>query len=174
MLQLFKKKSHEEENKDFFDIFSRDFFANDNHRWVHEDRYIKANFEEFFERLPKKVIRRFVKGPGLLFLPSSGKFSCTLTSVQSHIVIVFPELMKLLRSSATNHALAILAHELGHIVYNHSSRPMDPLEAQVEADNFACELGFANELESFLMDQPDTLEKRVRLTYITSRIVSNF
>ena len=63
-----------------------------------------------------------------------------------------------------------LAHELGHIFYGHSNRKIDILEAQVEADKFAIELGFENEIESFLQGLPESLEKRVRLSYVTSYI----
>jgi len=158
--------------REYFEIFTNDFYENDNHRWIVQDRYIKANFDEFFEKLPRKIIKRLVKGPILLFLPSSGRFSCTLTNMNAHIVVVFPELMQLLKSPATNHALAILSHEVGHIVYEHSKKKIEPTEAQVQADFFACQLGFASEIESFLHDQPESIEKRVRLSYVTSYIIS--
>lgn len=173
MFEIFKRNHQvSKSNKEYLDIFVSDFFSNDNHSWIAKDRYIRANFEEFFEKLPSKVIKKFVKGPGLIFIPSSGKYSCTLSNLQCHIIIVFPELMRLLRSSATNHALAILAHEVGHIIYDHSKKVMDPIEAQVEADMFACQLGFGNEIESFLEDQPESLEKRVRITYVTAHLTT--
>ena len=42
------------------------------------------------------------------------------------------------------------------------------MEAQVDADNFACEMGYLEELESFLHEQRDSVEKRVRLTFVSS------
>ena len=42
------------------------------------------------------------------------------------------------------------------------------MEAQVDADEFACEIGYLDQIEDFLHDQPESVEKRVRLTFITN------
>ncbi len=171
MLQLFRKtksESHEEVLHRFF----QKFYQEETHFWIIENKYIKANFDEFFERLSVEDLKLFLGKQRLLFLPSSGRFSCTFQSMNDYIIIVFPELMSLLKSSATNHALAILAHEMGHIIHNHSKREIDPVKAQVEADLYACKLGFSDELETFLLDQADTMEKRIRLTYVTAYIMN--
>ncbi len=172
MLQLFRRNDSDNYENVLNNFLAR-FYSEESHNWILNDRYIKANFDDFFEKLSKDHLKIFLKDQRLLFLPSSGKFSCTFQTMNDFIVIVFPELMSLLRSSASNHASAILAHELGHIIHSHSRKDIDPIKAQVEADAFACELGFADELETFLMDQQDSLEKKIRLTYVTSFIFSS-
>jgi hypothetical protein len=162
------RKSDKELKREFL----KKFYLHDSHSWILGDRYVKANFDEFFDRISWQILKRFSKKRNLIFLPSNGKYSCTLSSINQHIIMVFPELMRLLKSPATNHALAILAHEIGHIVSEHSKKAIDPLEAQVEADLFACKMGYAVEIESFLHNQIESIEKRLRLTYVTAYIVS--
>ena len=70
-------------------------------------------------------------------------------------------------------ARAVLAHEVGHIMLEHSENSDDPMEAQVDADTFACDMGYLDQLESFLHEQPETVEKRVRLTFLTNYYFAN-
>ncbi|MBL7665133.1 MAG: M48 family metalloprotease [Bacteriovoracaceae bacterium] len=173
MLSLFKSKNvTTTANTDYREFFKSQFFQSEHHHWIVANKFIQANFEEFFDKLPLILIKKFTQGPQLIFLASSGRYSCAINPLQAHVIIVFPELMKLLKSSATNHALAILAHEIGHIAHEHGAKVIDPIEAQVEADLFACKLGYALEIESFLEDQVESLEKRIRLTYVTAYLHS--
>ena len=73
-----------------------------------------------------------------------------------------------MRSTAISGFKGILAHELGHIMLSHGSRKLPVLDAQVEADKFACELGYLDDIENFLLEQPESIEKRVRLSFVTS------
>ena len=173
MLELFKKKkspSYEE----ILEIFLTQFYSNEAHSWIIQDRYIRANFDDFFEKLPADVLKKFIGNQKLIFVLSIGFYINTLDSMSHYVIIVFPELFRLLKSSATNHALAILAHEIGHIVCGHSRKIIDPIKAQVEADRFACELGYAPELDSFLFDQNDSIEKKIRMTYVTSYMMKDY
>ena len=47
------------------------------------------------------------------------------------------------------------------------------MENQVDADTFACDMGYLEELESFLHDQSESVEKRVRLSFITTYYFAN-
>lgn len=167
MLGLFKKLRHFNNRKEFMKFF----FSIDEHQWMNQSRYIKAHFEDFFEYVPMRIINKLFSEQDVFFVPSSGRFSC---SVESHkkVIIVFPELMQLLKAPFDGYAKAIIAHELGHVYHAHSSKLTDPMESQVEADALAIELGFVNQLVEFLEEQPESLEKRLRLTYCTSHIFS--
>ncbi len=165
MLQQFLRPKRFKTKEDFF----FEFFQNPEHSWIANDRYIKSNFEEFFSLVPLNILRELYGQGDIWFIPSSGKFSCAIQPIRCSIVMVFPEFHKMLRSFSPDDACAVLAHELGHIFYKHSDRKLDVLEAQVEADKFAIDLGFGRELESFLNTMPEGLEKRVRLSYLTSR-----
>ncbi|MGK0366876.1 MAG: hypothetical protein ACI9QD_000006 [Thermoproteota archaeon] len=166
-------KRSNQEIEVLFNEYQDNFFKSPVHDWITENRYIKATFQELFSIIPNKTQRFFIDTAIIQFLPSSGKYSCALTKESSHVIIVFPELMQLLRSPMMDHSLAILTHELGHIIYEHGKKDIDPLEAQVEADQFSIDLGFAVQLEEFLESQPESIEKRVRMTYITPHILSN-
>ena len=159
-----KKQRFKNHENFFFELFE-----NPQHDWIKSDRYIKANFEEVFSLIPLKVLRELYGSSDIWFIPSSGKYSCAIQPIGCSIILIFPEFVKMLRSFNSDNAKAILAHELGHIFYKHSERRIDILEAQVEADRFAIEMGFEKEIEYFIQDLPETLEKRVRLSYITSK-----
>jgi hypothetical protein len=160
---LFKKERFRNHEDFFFE-----FFNNNQHQWIVQDRYIKANFEEFFSLVPLKKLNKLYGKSDIWFIPSSGKFSCAIEPIGCSVVMIFPEFIQMLRSFSSFNAKAILAHELGHIYNNHSHRSIDVLEAQVEADKFAVELGLSDEIEAFLQSMPESMEKRVRLSYLTS------
>ena len=60
---------------------------------------------------------------------------------------------------------------LSGLIYEHGKKSIDPLTAQVEADRFAIHLGYGHELEKFLLEQVESVEKRTRLTYLTSQLI---
>jgi hypothetical protein len=144
-----------------------DFFTEKNHAWLLTDRYVRYTFEEMFDALPDSAFELWDKQKRILFIPSSGRYSSALHNEDAHVILVYPELMRLLHSTSMNHSIAIILHELGHILLEHAKRAIDPLEAQIEADRFAAKLGFFKEIESFLNDQVESVEKRTRLSYLT-------
>ena len=149
------------------------FFSHHQHAWMGQSRYIKAHFYDFFETVPLKAINKLFSERDIYFVPSNGKYSCSVSSKHEEVIIVFPELMQLLCAPYDGYAKAILSHELGHIYAAHSTRAIDPLEAQVEADAFTIELGYGDQLAEFLEEQVESLEKRVRLSYVTSSLLSH-
>jgi len=168
---LFRKKISEESMR--MD-FVQKILSLPQHMWILEDRYIKANILSFIELLPNHAIAYFMeKGElNLMLLPSCGRFGLALSAPKNrHFVVMFPELMQSLKSLSPERAWCMLAHELGHLYYRHSWKKMDPIEAQIEADAFAMDLGLAGELENFLLEQPESVEKRVRLSRLTARVL---
>lgn len=179
MLSLITKLSRKEKIRskiskiDLIMQFKNDFFTKEHHYWINENKYIKGVFEDLFDLLPEKILQFFIDGPPLLFLISNGRYSCALSVKNSSVIVVFPELMKLLKSPATYHAMAILAHEIGHIYLEHGHKDIDPLKAQIEADKFASDLGLGHQIESFLNDLEECTEKRVRICYLASRNIAD-
>ena len=145
----------------------------DEHRWIHDDRYCVAHFTDFLERLPQRVLKKVFYDKITTFVPSSGRFACSVSSLQQNVIIIFPEVYKLLTKTYDGWAKAVLSHEIGHLYLDHSEIREDPMEAQVDADNFAMDMGYLEELESFLHEQPESVEKRVRLSFVTSYYFSN-
>lgn len=136
-------------------------------------RYVPIHFIDFFETVPLKVINKLFSERDIYFVPSNGKYSCSVSSHNEEVIIVFPELKQLLSAPFDGYAKAILAHELGHIFCAHSRMAIDPMEAQVQADAFCIELGYGDQLAEFLEEQSETVEKRVRLSYVTSSLLSH-
>ena len=151
-----------------------DFVLNqEEHRWICENRYVKVHFLDFLERLPKRILEEIFLTKMTLFVRSNGKYSCAVTSFQQNIIIVFPEVFTLLTKPYDGWAKAVLCHEVGHIHLNHAEKTDDPMENQVDADTFTCDMGYLEELESFLHDQSESVEKRVRLSFITTYYFAN-
>lgn len=78
---------------------------------------------------------------------SDARMSCAFHQFRGReVVLVFPDLYRLLLSAEFAQGQAILAHEFGHVILGHAHRATDDLTAQLEADAFAAELGYAEEL----------------------------
>ena len=165
MLGLRKKLNHFNSKEQFLDWF----FKHPEHRWIQEEKFTQSNLLDFFESFPLKAINKIYETQDVLLCASSGRFACSVQGGGKAVILVFPELKRLLNAPFDGWAKAVLAHEFGHLYHQHGSRFVEPLEAQVEADRFAIELGYLRPLAEFLEEQPESIEKRTRLAYLTSR-----
>lgn len=162
---MFKRKLNWFNSKaDFLDKF----FSRPEHAWINGEKYAKSNLLDFFDRFPLKALNKIHETQDVVLQPSCGKFACSVQGSDKSVIIVFPELKRLLNAPCDGWAKAVLAHEYGHLFYRHGSFAVDPLEAQIEADRFAIELGFINQLAEFLEERPESIEKRTRLSFLTS------
>ena len=59
-----------------------------------------------------------------------------------------------------------MAHELGHIICDHSLKKVDPMVAQFEADEFAFNLGLGQEMIMALESFGENTECAMRIRYI--------
>lgn len=164
--KLIKKSMKKQELIDYI-------FLQESHQWISLNPYLKANFTDFLERLPVRVLKKVFFDESTIFVRSTGRFACSVSSLQQNVIIIFPEVYTLLTKTFDGWAKAVLAHEVGHLYLDHSELSDDPMEAQVDADNFACEMGYLEGIESFLHEQVESVEKRVRLSFVTSYYFSN-
>ena len=164
MLSILRKSKKTELSKN---ALVAAFYSTPEHSWIVEDKYIKSHFDEFFDYVPSSLLNKIVIDHNIKFVPITGKYSCAISA--KNLILVFPELLELLTSTVSSYCNAILAHEIGHIIYSHGSKSQSVIETQVEADTLAIELGFGKDLEKFLLDQPESIEKRIRLSYLTSK-----
>ena len=142
-------------------------------RWMREEpsmdralRVVVGGFDEEARSLMRGKER-------IVFHPSEGTLGSAFNASDGvQVVIVYPDLLRMLKSAARVMGMAILAHELGHIAFDHSNRPIGTLEAQVEADYFAFLLGFGGELQDFLMDYGGSVDARVRIARLTALAIS--
>ncbi len=146
--------------------------TNPHHDWIlNMPRYQKI-ISFLFESMPIHILKAFSKmDKNIAFIKANGQLSCALGSMNEyHVILVFPDLIQSLRSAAPMYGAAILAHELGHLYHNHSKRDITPLEAQFEADLFACQLGLENELLDVLLDHQESREAQLRIKEIAHYI----
>jgi hypothetical protein len=168
MLNIIQKyfKKDRSDKKLIRSNFETYFFSLSEHQWM-TDENVKNHFKVFFQHLPAGLIETLMTTHPLTFVPSEFmKGQRQLGQVLTNTVVIFPEFQKLLKSSNPA-AVAYLAHELGFILYELEDAKSDPLMAEVGADKFVCDLGLADELEKLLLMLDETIEKRLRLTYLT-------
>jgi hypothetical protein len=141
--------------------------------WILDNRYCRQSFWLLIESMNKEHVNFFLKSPPLLFLKTSGTLASSVHQHKSHhLILIYPDTYKFLSGLAFEKGIAILAHELGHLFFEHAKKKLTPLQAQVQADEFACTLGFGEELQEVLLEHEDLIECRVRVSYITSLLIS--
>ncbi|MBC7428641.1 MAG: hypothetical protein H7336_08530 [Bacteriovorax sp.] len=172
MLDFFKKNKLPSDFKSKKERFLSSFLNDGNHRWINEDRLIRRGISMLMDSLEEKHIDFFLKHPTYM-IPCQAHLSCAIGRTQNHhLILVFPELKQILRSASSVHGIAILAHELGHIYYQHTENKIDTLQAQIEADDFAFQLGFGEELQEILLDHAASVDCRVRISKLTSKLIT--
>lgn len=142
------------------------FAKNQQHEWIQSHAVFKKVFENFFKILPDEILDFMLANPSIHFIAHQGKNSGTYySSPKSHIVLIFPDTLKLLLSALPTLGLAVLAHEIGHIYYRHTDRSISLIRAQIEADFFTFKVGLGEELISVLEDETAS-ECEIRLKYL--------
>ncbi len=169
---LTKLKSEKSNLKTIKEDFKNKFLKDANHQWMCEDRITKRSIEILLDSMTQKQIHFFNKHPTFM-IPCQAHLSCAIGRTQNHhLILVFPELIQLLKSASAFHGVAILAHELGHIYHQHTEHKIDTLTAQIEADQFAFDLGFGEELQEVLLDHVHSVDCRVRISKLTSKLIT--
>ena len=164
----FLKKSKSLSKAEFKKLFLND----PNHQWMNQDRVTKRSIEILLDSMNSKQIDFFSKHPTFM-IPCQAHLSCAIGRTQNHhLILVFPELIQLLKSASAFHGIAILAHELGHIYHQHTEQKIDTLTAQIEADQFAYDLGFGEELQEVLLDHVHSMDCRVRISKLTAQLIT--
>lgn len=134
------------------------------HQWIAANGLLLDRIAGFLCQLPPVDLATILDERRLLLLYCNQKMSCAFYQFAAReVVLVFPELKSLLLSSQYLEGYAILAHELGHIALGHSQKTIAPLTAQLEADRYASDLGFGEELFRVLRLEHPGDEIRERL-----------
>lgn len=145
--------------------FNHYFFSMPEHEWIGAQE--KVHFEALIQLLPVGLLDVLMKQYPVSFLPSVKlKDRDSVGHSLKNSVYIFPEFHKLLKSDKKS-AVAYLAHELAFVLYELEETQSNSLMAEVEADKFVCDLGLTFELEELLLMLDETIEKRLRLTYLT-------
>jgi hypothetical protein len=172
MIEYIKKWIPKKDKDKAKESFRSDFFNGHNHEWINQDPALKRGFSLLIDSLTHEHIQFFYAHP-TYFIPCQAQLSCAVGKTKNHhIILVFPELITLLKTSGIFHGISVLAHEMGHIYHQHTEKRIDPLTAQIEADRFAFLLGFGEELQEVLLDHAYSIDCRVRISRLTSEIIS--
>lgn len=149
-------KSHIRKN------FSSYFYSLPEHNWITESCNTE-HFDKLFTHLPANLLEAMMSKHPIVFIPSSQMKDRTL---MANTIVVFPEFQELLKSQKKS-AIAYLAHELAFVLLEFEGHLGDSIMAEIEADKFVSDLGLTFELEELLLMLDETIEKRMRLTYLT-------
>jgi hypothetical protein len=174
MFNLIEKffKKDKSDKKLLRENFSNYFFSLPEHKWLLEVQ-TKKNFEKLFERVPAGVLEFMMRENPVAFVTNEVFRNKKNTGIQlNNTIVVFPEFQKLIKTNK-GAAVAYLAHELAFLLYELEGSKQDPLMAEVEADKFVCDIGLSLELEELLLMLDETIEKRLRLTYLTINHFAN-
>lgn len=153
-------KSHIRKN------FTSYFYTIPEHQWIVETCNV-SHFDKLFSHLPANLLEALMTKFPVTFVPSSQVQGLKAGAVLANTIVIFPEFQRLLMSEKKA-AVAYLAHELAFILLEIEGLKGDPLMAEVEADKFVSDLGLTFELEELLLMLDETVEKRLRLTYLTA------
>jgi hypothetical protein len=154
------------------ETFIKKFLSLDDHHWITEDYYVKRAIENLLNSMTEEHIKFFSKNKTFL-IPCQAHLSCAIGRTNNnHLILIFPELIKILKSGSCAHGMAILAHEFGHVFYQHTENKIDTLTAQIEADKFAFDLGFGEELQEVLLDHVYSVDCRVRIAKLTAALIT--
>ncbi len=161
---LQKYFSHKKINrKTFLDYF----FSLPEHQWMNEENgFQKKHIENLVQVLPSALLEKIMTTHPVSFVLNNELQKFSPEIISKSVVVVFPEFQKLLQSSKKA-ALAFLAHEIALTLVEIENNQRDSLMNEIEADKFVSDLGLTFELEQFLLMLDETLEKRMRLTYLT-------
>lgn len=170
MLERFKRRKQLNKSE----IIAQ-FLAHPQHQWFARDPLLSRLFKLFCDAWSPEVIDFINRRGEILILQAEGHLACAMAPVrESNVVLAFPDLVNILHSASPIRALAILAHEFGHLILEHSKRNIPAIDAQVEADEFAFRLGFGVELEQVLHEYEHSIECRVRIARLTSLYYAHY
>jgi hypothetical protein len=145
------------------DQFIREFFEYEINTWILKLPMVLISFKTLFYALDESSIK-ILKGKKIFTLTSQGLWASTVNPQKDiYLIIIFPNLLKLLNSKNYLQGVAVLAHELGHILLEHYKGELSPIEEQFEADDFAAKVGFKKELVEFLSLYPNSKECKLRI-----------
>src|SRR5690606_14256622 len=146
--------------------FSTYFYSIPEHQWILETCN-REHFDNLFAHLPTGVLEAMMTKYPIVFSRSEDlRLKERVGLYLSNTIVVFPEFQKLLASNKKS-GVAYLAHELAFVLLELEGVKCEPIMAEVEADKFVCDLGLTFELEEFLLMLDESVEKRLRLTYVT-------
>jgi hypothetical protein len=145
------------------------FLSLPEHAWIARDRALLRSVALFLSTLPERDLALALGERRLLLLYCNQRMSCSLHQFEGReIVLIFPELCRLLSSARYLEGHAVLAHEIAHVLLGHTRNEVDALRAQLEADDYARRLGLGEDLASALRREEPGEELAARLAALAA------
>lgn len=159
-MELLKLKTN------YKDQFYKSFENNPEHQWIVKNKDVQKCFQLLFDEFRDEHFKFFTKNK-VSFIYSHAELSFAVGNLKNEfVVVIFPDLFKMMSTTLITEASATLAHELGHIFYRHHEKAVNRLKAQIEADSFATELGFKEDLKRTLLRFSHLPEVQYRLEFL--------
>jgi len=142
--------------------FKAAFWAKTEHQWLQEDKALYRGFNYFWDIFPLALRAQLPRD--LCFIRCSGRLACTVAAQKKRaVILVFPELERLLHSASPEQALAVIGHELAHLILGHHLMKISTWEAQLAADRLVATMGLGRELQEVIADYAPAWQARPRL-----------
>lgn len=171
MLSFLKNNSPKKSENKFNNLRDK-ILININNQWILQDKVISRAFFTLLDNLTTEQNTQLMTENQIIIIPASGEYSCLIHQPpHANVILLFPEIIKLLGNVDNDRGLSILAHEFGHIYHQHYKKKISPLDAQIEADDFALQAGFGHGLVEVLLGYSD-IDSQTRVSVLTSKILS--
>lgn len=160
---LIKDRSNKSEVRKKFSSY---FFSLPEHEWILTNCY-RTHFDKLISLVPAGALEAMMTKHPIVFVQSQSiQRPINPGHIMVNTIVVFPEFQKLLQSEKAA-AVAYLAHEIAFVLLELEGHKAGSLMAEIEADKFVSDLGLTFELEELLLMLDESIEKRLRLTYLT-------
>ncbi len=154
--------------------YTKKLFSAPYHFWLEENKTVKRGICILIEYFNDKIFQFLENSKNIAFLSVTSELGmCIVHDKEINIIVMFPSLIKRLKSAEPIGGIAVLAHELGHLYHNHHNRKISTIDAQIEADLFAYKLGLGKELYDILCDYKHLDEVIIRIKYLKQLLDNN-
>lgn len=148
-------------------IFLAWFIGRSEHKWLTSQYDLMDSLIEVFERLEASELKKLSEKHNLRILPR-GIMADKARFHRGSVIEISEHLTEGIDHLMTS---AQICREIGKIIINHSRSQLSGVELEIAADRFAVNKGFANEIETILLNEEEGMEKRLRLVYLTSLVI---
>ena len=129
---FFKKKRPELSNLTLKESLKKKISSNKENDWATNDHFLFRALDQLIDSFLRKHLVTFLNGNEIILVKVNGEYSCALSYPRNiDLILVFPDLYKLLKCANPNLGVAILAHEFGHLYHRHSEKKISLVNAQI-------------------------------------------
>ena len=149
--------------------FKAAFWAKEEHQWLRQDKALHRGFNYLWDIFPLALRAQLPRD--LCFVRCAGRLACSVAAQKKRgVILIFPELERLLHSASPEQALAIICHELAHLILGHHQHPVDAWDAQLAADRLVAVMGLGRELQEVIADYAPAWQAQARIAELEKHL----